>query len=47
MYNDSDLAFLDTDTRIGRQINSSIVQADFDDDCATDEDMHTNATRIL
>ena len=47
MYNDSDLAFLDSDTKIGREIGKSIVQADFDDDCATDEDMQLNAVRVL
>ena len=39
--------FLDPETEIGRQISKSIVQADFDDDCATDEDMKNNAQRIL
>lgn len=39
LYNDSDLHFLDPDTEMGRKIGVSIVQADFDDDVATDEDM--------
>ena len=47
IYEDHQLAFLDQDTSIGREISRCIVQADFDDDCATDEDMHENATRVL
>lgn len=43
LYEDTDLKFLDQNTEIGRQIGKSIVAADFDDDCCTDEDMHTNA----
>ena len=39
--------FLNPETEIGRQISKSIVQADFDDDCATDEDMKNNAQRLL
>jgi hypothetical protein len=33
------LQFLDIDTEIGRKIQKSIVQADFDDDVATDDEM--------
>lgn len=40
---DSSLQFLDRDTDIGRQVSKSIVAADFDDDCATDDDMKDNA----
>ena len=47
MYNDSDLPFLDSDTKMGREIHKCIVAADFDDDCATDEDMQSNAVRVL
>ena len=39
LYNDSDLPFLDQNTEIGRKIGKSIVHADFDDDCATDDEM--------
>jgi hypothetical protein len=38
---------LDKSTKIGNQISKSIVQAEFDDDCATDDDMKDNAIRIL
>ena len=38
--------FLNPETEIGRQISKSIVQADFDDDCATDEDKKNNAQRL-
>ena len=47
VYQESDLMFLDKDTEIGRQISKSIVQADFDDDCATDDEMKNNAQRLL
>lgn len=43
VYMDSSLPFLDRDTDIGRQVSKSIVAADFDDDCATDDDMKDNA----
>lgn len=43
LYVDSSLPFLDRETDIGRQVSKSIVAADFDDDCATDEDMQENA----
>ena len=47
MYNDSELKFLDPNTKIGRQIGKSIVEAEFDDDCNTDEEMQMNASRLL
>lgn len=47
LYNDEDLALLDPSTKLGREISKNIVVADFDDDCATDDDMKANATRLL
>lgn len=44
---DSSLQFLDRDTDIGRQVSKSIVAADFDDDCATDDDMKDNAQKAM
>ena len=44
---DSSLPFLDRDTDIGRQVSKSIVAADFDDDCATDDDMKDNAQKAM
>lgn len=38
---------MDKSTKIGNQISKSLVQAEFDDDCATDDDMKENAIRIL
>ena len=38
---------MDKSTKIGNQIAKSLVQAEFDDDCATDDDMKDNAIRIL
>ena len=43
VYEDASLPFLDQEHDIGRQVSKSIVAADFDDDCATDEDMQENA----
>lgn len=47
LYVDASLPFLDRDTDIGRQVTKSIVAADFDDDCATDEDMQENAQKAM
>ena len=47
LYNDEDLPLLDPSTKLGREISKSIVAADFDDDCATDDDMKANACRLL
>jgi hypothetical protein len=38
---------LDENTKLGREISKSIVEAEIDDDCATDEDMKDNASRLL
>ena len=47
VYEEASLPFLDRDTDIGRQVSKSIVAADFDDDCATDEDMQENAQKAM
>ena len=47
VYFDSSLPFLDKTTEIGRQVSKSIVAADFDDDCATDDDMKHNAQKAM
>ena len=39
VYLDSSLPFLDRDTEIGREFRKAMVPTDFDDDCATDDDM--------
>lgn len=38
---------MDRDTEIGRQVSKSIHQADFDDDCQTDDDMKDNAQKAM
>ena len=47
VYEDASLSFLDRDTDLGRQVSKSIVAADFDDDCDTDEDMQENAQKAM
>lgn len=47
VYYDSSLPFLDKTTDIGRQVSKSIVAADFDDDCATDDGMKSNAQKAM
>lgn len=47
VYEDTSLTFLDRETDLGRQVSKSIVAADFDDDCATDEDMQENAQKAM
>mmetsp|Transcript_13231 Transcript_13231/g.22450 ORF Transcript_13231/g.22450 Transcript_13231/m.22450 type:complete len:140 (-) Transcript_13231:32-451(-) len=47
VYTDDRLRFLDRSTEIGRQVSQSLVQAEFDDDCATDEDMKANADGMI
>ena len=47
VYYDSSLPFLDKSTDIGRQVSKSIVAADFDDDCATDDGMKQNAQKAM
>jgi DNA-binding cell septation regulator SpoVG len=43
LYNDRDLKFMDITHPIGYEISRSLVRADFDDDCATDEEMMENS----
>ena len=47
VYEDKDLTMLCQDTPICHKINRCIVQAEFDDDCATDEEMMKNAVSML
>ena len=47
LYDDCNLPFLDKDTEMGRKISRCIVEADYDDDCATDEDTAYNAITLL